>query len=787
MAKKKPTATRSWWNSPSIVFEIGLVLLALVLRLIYLSQVRDNPFFTSPTMDPAYHLQWAKEILSGNLWGAEAYFRAPLYPYMLAVFLKITGGDLFWVRFLQHLIGVASIWGIYRLTRTVFSEGAAKIAGLAAASYATMIYFENELLLDWLLIAWILLIIYAVHRTQQTGLLRWVFAVGVAVGLFAITRPNILLCLPVIAIWVWRMAPNKASISMRAKRLLLILAGTALPILPVTIHNATVGNDFVLISSQGGINFYIGNHAGADGLSASMPEPWGHTWKMTEVQAYAEKQVGAELKPSGVSSFWLGQALDWWSENTGEAINLTFKKAILLFTNTEVANNQDIEFFWKQYAPLGHLLPLSYGVVVSFGLIGLLAAAKREPLIKLMLWIMLFYAISVVAFFVPGRYRLPFLPFLFAGFGGFVVLVYQQFKEKVSGRKIAVTIVPAILVLILSFGRWYSVESATDAQSIFQLGNNALREGRLDDATARFRETLAMEPGYEGAHLNLGVVYLKKGLLTQAEAEFFAELKGYPESGKAYANLCTIRGLQNRTADAEEFGRRALQLEPDNPTALVNLAKSYWSRRKFKEAVDLLEPAPDFVKESPVGRIALGGSYLQMERLDKAEEILGPLADGTVSFDLAKYGIDAKAYAEELGYNNLQDNQARANYNLGWLHALDEDTEGSMAYFRKAIELKPEFHQAYANLGSAFIGLGMPDSALAYFRVAINAQPKNPSYIYNVGIAVLNQGDTLSAIEHFQQALNINRRFTPAKRKLQELPQTGIPVIKGVPIEDDPK
>jgi len=49
---------------------------------------------------------------------------------------------------------------------------------------------------------------------------------------------------------------------------LLFAAGLVLPIIPVTLHNALVGHDFVPIASQGGVNFYIGNNPVADGYTA---------------------------------------------------------------------------------------------------------------------------------------------------------------------------------------------------------------------------------------------------------------------------------------------------------------------------------------------------------------------------------------------------------------------------------------------------------------------------------------------------------------------------------------
>jgi hypothetical protein len=85
--------------------------------------------------DAAGYYAWAQRIAGGEWIGEESFYQAPLYPYVLAFFNLITGGDLFLVRLLQHAIGVLGVWGIYRLARSLSSEGTAKFAGLGAAIY----------------------------------------------------------------------------------------------------------------------------------------------------------------------------------------------------------------------------------------------------------------------------------------------------------------------------------------------------------------------------------------------------------------------------------------------------------------------------------------------------------------------------------------------------------------------------------------------------------------------------------------------------------------------------
>ena len=80
---------------------------------------------------------------------------------------------------------------------------------------------------------------------------------------------------PALVVWIlvlhrphWRRSLGYA---------LCLFIGCIAPVLPVTIRYLVVGNDFVLIASQGGVNFYIGNNPHADGMSAVIkgdPTEW---------------------------------------------------------------------------------------------------------------------------------------------------------------------------------------------------------------------------------------------------------------------------------------------------------------------------------------------------------------------------------------------------------------------------------------------------------------------------------------------------------------------------------
>jgi len=72
-----------------------------------------------------------------------------------------------------------------------------------------------------------------------------------------------------------------------------------------------------------------------------------------------------------------------------------------------------------------------------------------------------------------------------------------------------------------------------DADAYVYLGLTYLRENRLQEAAAKFRDAIARKPEGEGLHLALGVILLQQGDREGARTEFVTELKYHPESAAA--------------------------------------------------------------------------------------------------------------------------------------------------------------------------------------------------------------------------------------------------------------
>ena len=77
----------------------------------------------------------------------------------------------------------------------------------------------------------------------------------------------------------------------------------------------------------------------------------------------------------------------------------------------------------------------------------------------------------------------------------------------------------------------------------------------------------------------------------------------------------------------------------------------------------------------------------------------------------------------------------------------------AIAHYRRALEIKSNYAEAYNNLGFALGRGGRFDEAMGYFRKAVAITPDFAEAHYNLGVALACVRQTDEATRHFQTAL----------------------------------
>lgn len=584
--KKRPELS----NRLKFLLPISIFLLAFLLRFIYLFEIKSSlPFFFAPQMDELFHDSWAVQIASGDWLGSEPFFRAPLYIYLLALVYKVFGHGLFLPRLFGIILGSLSCVLVFLIAQKFFNRTVGIISGVVACFYAMLIYYDAQLLITTLIVFLDLVLIGLLILTaERPKPLNWLFC-GVVLGLSAIARPNILVFVPFILIWMSYRLKSKLVFKAILVRWLILCLGVLLLIFPVTLRNYVVGKDFVLIAWQGGYNFYLGNNPDASGWSATAPQidkTWWGGYK--EAIWLAEEETGMKLKPSQISDFWLKKGTDFVFSRPLSWLKLMARKTIYFWRGYEISNNLNI-YLYKDFSSLFDFLLgkfvvyLPFGLLGPFSLLGLFICLGDLKKYLLLYLFVLSYSASVVLFFVCSRYRMPVIPFLIMFGSFFLWWVYHRIKDK----KIFPVALSLIGVAILAVTLNTRLESLVEYQphtDNYLLGISYQSLGKLDLAIEEYRASLKYQENFAPSHNNLGLVYVRLGKIDLAMEEYRKAILSDPSYEKPYYNLGNLYRQRGELDQAIGYYLKAIQANERYELAHLALGKVYYLKGFVEEA-----------------------------------------------------------------------------------------------------------------------------------------------------------------------------------------------------------
>lgn len=585
---------------------LGLFVLAFAIRSLYIRLVAHQTSVMFPVVDARAYHDRALQILSGywqNAVGYQAFYQDPLYPFFLAGLYALFGDGSIGVLLAQGALDSATVVLIFLLARQIFDYRTATLAGLLAAFYKLFFYYDALLLkvpLTLFLITLSLLLFVRAERRDTA--LGWFFG-GLTLGLAMLTRGNYLLFTPVVALWI--VQNRRESLPRASRAVALVGLGVALAIGPVSIRNYWVADDFVLISSQAGQNFYSAHHRG-NRSGIYQPPGWVHTNPAHEERAFrakAEQALGRPLKPSETSAYWFAEGWKEIQADPGHFAWHTFRKLALFFNHFEVPDNTSYYFFREHVTRLLKLPFPTYGALVPLAVCGM-AWARRRRGASLLIAFFVSYLAGILIFFTSSRIRIPVAPVVII-FSAFAILeLGHRIREQTWSRSI-----PACVFLLLAYPIVYQnlmtddfmiqhynlgrecIERAVAHRNLAQVAEGtgnleaAWREREVAtrihrEGTRELRRALEIAPEHAFLQRELAnALTVRIGDLraegeTQPALKLARELIGRaPNRVEGYLLLAELLEAQGDLEAAGRSFRRAQEYEPGNPRAQAGLQR----------------------------------------------------------------------------------------------------------------------------------------------------------------------------------------------------------------------
>jgi tetratricopeptide (TPR) repeat protein len=308
---------------------------------------------------------------------------------------------------------------------------------------------------------------------------------------------------------------------------------------------------------------------------------------------------------------------------------------------------------------------------------------------------------------------------------GLLVLKLVADKNSFVSKNKKLIWVPVLLLFIAcAYGTWkrnevwhseeslwlnVTVKSPKNGRGLMNYGNILTSEGKYAEAQSYFDRALLLTPNYSYIYVNIATLKQKMGDYVNAEKYYLNGLvlgSSYPSHYELYGRFLYDKG---RYLEAKVVLEQALNLSNADPDARLYLMKTFealseWDNLKLL-ASNTLQTEPDNTDAANY----LEDAVKQKNRIDiEAEKVQkSPTAEKYLQLSLDYY-LDGR-------------------YNL----CIDAA--------QQALVLKPNYVEAYNNIGSGYIALKEYDKAIEPLKKALGLNPGFQLAKNNLSLAINHQ------------------------------------------------
>jgi 4-amino-4-deoxy-L-arabinose transferase-like glycosyltransferase len=385
----------------------GILLAASAVRLAWIAVSEWQPL----PDDDAFRYHWFAENLAAghgfiHLNSEPTAFWPPGYPLLLAALYKLFGVNALWGQLMNVALAVGVVGLTYVLARYTLTESAGLVAAGIVALFPSLVLFTavtvSETTFTFLALLALSILMLEQNRKRPHPLL--LVLAGLITGYTALTRGQAVF-LPVVAVPFWYLASR--NLRTTAFRFAVVTVITLLTVVPWTVRNALQMNAFVPVSTNAGVDLWIGHHDGASGKG-----------QFADELVYGRPDLEPVAGEVWANDEGFRRATEFALQEPLQEIRLPVLKLFYLYQNDEEGlrwNDGHGEQPWMGHTLWMRLRAVSNGyyyVVMAFGLLGgaLLQLRLHKPQVLLIVSLILYWTAVHLVFFGDPRFHAPVMP-----------------------------------------------------------------------------------------------------------------------------------------------------------------------------------------------------------------------------------------------------------------------------------------------------------------------------------------------------------------------------------------
>ena len=481
----------------------------------------------------------------------------------------------------------------------------------------------------------------------------------------------------------------------------MLIAGLLMGMAPAAVRNVIVSHEWSFVSSHGGLNFYIGNSETATGFFHPLP---GITPNIAgqekDAKRVAEQALGRPLNEAETSDYFFGLAWTWIRDHPVDAVVLFVRKLGYVFNAQHIALPYSYPFYAYDARTMLRFYFVGPWILVPLGLVGLVLAAPTASRTDYLVWLAFVpsYAISVAAFFIAERYRMPLLIPLCIGAGAAVDFAWRAIEK----NQAKTLLVPGVAFLVLlGLANWRHGLHDGRWDEGLRMAERLVIIGRYDEAEQWVQKLEPEAPRKGIVDYTVGVAYLSKN-----------------ETAKGLAHLTKAEQSDPGRPNVEYALGQAL-LRDDKPQEAIP-----YLRRGFEGGANLPLPGYDLaVALEKVGDLAGAVDVIRRIKLPDDTDLEVWLRIGRLASEVKAPDAAERFFAQAV---RLRPDQANARQQYGLNLTVLNRFEDAARELREAVRLDPKDADSLAYLAYSEVKLGQIDDARAHVRAALAIKPDHP-------------------------------------------------------------
>jgi tetratricopeptide (TPR) repeat protein len=698
--KKKGRSAGLWLSA-------GIFVLAVLVRGVYLYESSDNPTFRAPVVDSLTYDQMARRLLAGEGLTSDFFWQPLCYPLFLAGVDRLSNFSILAVKVIQMILGGVTCMLVYQLGRRLFGRQIGLLAGLTAAFYMPLVFFEQELLATgWAAFCSVAAMLCLLRAREQPTVWRCLI-LGLTGAFSIIVRPVFLPffaagCLWLAIVWI----RGRVGGSAFARGAVMVALGSLIIFAPVAILSWQVMGRAKILPYSGGVNLYIGNNPDYEETINIRP---GLGWRKLMELPQKQGITGSYEK----EKFFANKAVEYARGQPISFVKGLAYKTVQFLSSREMPRNFDIYLFrrWSGLLRMGVWkaggFGFPFGVLLGLAVVGAFSHRRRIPG---PLWLFaILYPASVILVFVASRYRVPVVPVMSVLAAAGCAAILKTVKEHRWKPLAGTAVVFCATVLMSSIaGPFYVERLDFEPELYYGLGDSLDKRGQVEQAIEAYSRAVTLRGDYVEAHHNLGLLLVKQGRHAEAINHYNEALKADPQNAGLYEDIGVALSEQGKTNEAIQQYQRAIEIDPNKATVYDHLGTTYVGLNQLPTALQYYSRAVELDPKDPVSRNNLANVLAMTGQADKA-----------------------------------------------------------VGHYEMVLRIQPGDPETLSNLANALASLGRFEQAIERYKEALQAAPQEAGIYCNLGVCLRRQGREAEAIAAFRKALAIDPQNKRAQRGLQ--------------------